>query len=161
MRALRWTIVAVAIMAAAVSPPAHAANTRIEGGWIGPIPCAFTNFDPTTGHFECEGSTLWDGALTGIARYHADGTFDLATGDGSGTVAETFYGIATADRSSGTLAFNETFTIDGATNAIHIVADIIEGSGDWVGSSGQLTFVGVQFSGVAGHGGYSGTWVRP
>jgi hypothetical protein len=161
MRALRWTIVAVAIMAAVMSLPAHAAETRIDGGWIGLIPCALTNFDPTTGHFECEGSTLWDGALTGITTYHVDGTTDLATGDGSGTVAETFYGIATADQSSGTLAFNETFTIDGATNAIHLVARIIGGTGDFAGSRGRLTFVGVLFSVVAGHGGYSGTWVRP
>lgn len=161
MRGLRWMIVAVAVMAGAVSLPAHAGSTRIEGGWLGPIPCAFTNFDPTTGDFECQGSTLWDGALTGVATYQADGTFDLATGDGWGTVAETFHGIATADRSSGTLAFNETFTIDGATNAIHIDAEIIEGTGDWVGSKGRLTFVGVQFSGAAGHGGYSGRWIRP
>jgi hypothetical protein len=161
MRALRWTIVAVALMAAAVSPPAHAADTRIEGGWIATIPCAYTNFDPTTGDFECEGSTLWDGALTGITTYHADGTLDLATGDVSGTIAETFYGIATADRSSGTLAFEETFTIDGATNTIHLVARIIGGTGDFAGSRGRLTFVGALFSVVAGHGGYSGTWVRP
>lgn len=161
MHRLLWKIVIVAIMVAATTVPAEAASTKVEGGWIGPVPCLFTSIDPLTGQFSCQSSSSWDGALTGVTFYSGEGTLDLTTGDASGTIKETFHGVATADGSTGTLELIEKFTLNGATNAIHIDARIVGGTGDFADSHGRLTFVGVQLSGVAGHGGYHGTWVRP
>jgi hypothetical protein len=148
-------------------PNAASASKKqeIRGGWIGAVPCAFTSYNPspgapTTGTFTCTSGTFWDGSWTGQTMYTAKGTINFLTGDSSGTLDETFYGIATADQSSGTLRFSERYRIYGATNTVHIDVTIVGGTGDWVGSKGHLTFDGVQFLGVAGHGGYAGTWIR-
>jgi hypothetical protein len=146
------------------SARAHAVQVR--GGWIGAIPCLITSYTPspdapTTGAIYCTSGTLWDGGWTGQTMYTVHGKINFLTGDSSGTLKETFYGIYTADDSQGTLTFVERYKLDGATNGLHIDLKITGGTGDWVGSRGTSTFDGTQFLGLAGHGGYSATWIRP
>jgi hypothetical protein len=152
------------LVPANASAKAHAQPVR--GGWVGALPCAFTSLtpsssDPTQDAFSCVSGTVWDGSWTGQTMYTAQGTINLLTGDARGTLDETFYGVSTLDQTTGTLHFLERFFVQGATDTIHIDLKLTGGTGDWVGSRGTATFDGVQASGVAGHGGYSGTWIRP
>jgi hypothetical protein len=169
MRVFRITSFVLGIVLLSALFPVHASASKkqsIRGGWVGATPCVITSYDPspsdpTTGTFSCVGSTTWDGSWTGQTEFAVKGTINFLTGDASGTLEETLYGIATADQSTGSLQFTERFRVYGATNTLHIDLKIVGGTGDWVGSRGQLTFDGLQFLGVAGHGGYAGTWIRP
>ena len=158
--------VSVSVLLVLIPNTASASKKQeIRGGWIGAIPCAITSYNPspgapTTGTFTCSSGTFWDGSLTGQTTYTVHGQIDFLTGNSTGTLEETFYGVATADQSTGTLSFKERYRADGATNTLHIDVDIVGGTGDWIGSKGHLTFDGVQFVAVAGHGGYAGTWIR-
>ena len=138
----------------------------IRGSWIGAIPCLFTHVKPVPGHLTtveitCNTSTIWLGGWTGVTHAIAKGTFNLVTGDSTGTISETFYGMATADRSVGTLKFSEVYRLDGATSTIHIVATMVAATGDFAGATGRVVFDGVELLGLQGQGGYAGTWTRP
>jgi hypothetical protein len=115
---------------------------------------------PTTGTFDCTSGTLWDGGWTGHTTYSVHGKINFLTGDSSGTLEETFYGVYTGDQSHGTLTFVERYRIDGATNSLHIDLKITGGTEDWAGSRGTATFDGTQVLGLVGHGGYTATWIR-
>lgn len=159
-------IAAGALVALGLAPPPAAAATgrskaqpqAVRGSWVNPA-CAFTDYDPVTGAFHCTSSGVWTGTWTGVTHVEAEGKYDLVTGSGSGTIKETFVGRA-SDATTGTLRFTETWIIDGPALTIHIDARIIEGTGDWVGATGQATFDGTVASGT-GFGGYAGSWTRP
>lgn len=157
---------AIVLLILSLATPASASKKQlVSGGWIGAIPCAFTSYTPspetpTAGTFSCSSGTFWDGGWTGQTTYTVNGKIDFLTGDSSGTLTETFYGVYTGDQSSGTLSFVERYRLVGATNSLHIDVKITGGTGDWVGSRGTATFDGTQFLGVAGHGGYTATWIR-
>jgi hypothetical protein len=106
----------------------------------------------------CSSVEIWDGAWNGVNRYTASGTFDLITGDVRGTVHELFTGVERPEDIRGTLRFLATFSIDGATSAQHVDARIVGSSGGFAGSQGEVFFDGVQISGAAGEGGYTGSW---
>ena len=156
-------VVVVLVTAGLAAPPATARNADgathqvVRGGWVNPA-CVFTNYDPVTGAFQCTSSTTWTGVWTGVTHVEAEGTFDV-TGSGSGTVEETFIGRA-SDGSAGTLRFTEPWVADGPSLTIHIDARIVEGTGDWVGATGRVSFDGTIASG-SGFGGYVGSWTRP
>jgi hypothetical protein len=141
-------------------------RTVVRGGWIGELPCVITSYTPsqetpTTGTFDCTSGTLWDGGWTGQTTYSIHGKTNLLTGDSSGTLEETFYGVYTGDQSHGTLTFVERYRLNGATNSIHIDLKITGGTGDWVGSRGTATFDGnAGVLGLVGHGGYAAIWIR-
>ena len=163
----RRIVMCVIVLVVAGTPATASASHKIavRGGWIGAVPCAFTSYTPsadapTTGTFDCTSGTLWDGGWTGQTVYTVHGKINFLTGDSSGTLSETFYGVYTGDQSSGTLTFVEKYRLDGATNGLHIDLKITGGTGDWAGSRGNATFDGTQFLGIAGHGGYVATWVR-
>ena len=161
----RCLLSALVLVSLLWSMPAEGATgrttTTVAGGWTSLINCAFTAFDPATGKFACTGSTLWDGAWTGITHYTASGVFNLTTGDVRGSIDEVFTGVYTTDHSMGTLTFHESFTIDGATNAILITANITGSSGDatFGCSKGRVTFDGIDTP-ATGLGGYEGKWVH-
>jgi hypothetical protein len=143
---------------AAVAPPGEI-TTEVGGSWIQWANCVFISFDPTTGDFRCVGGSTWEGAWTGITHYDVTGNIDPTTGDMRGAFTEIFTGTALDDKSTGTLTFRETFTIRGATQALHIEADIVGGDGapTWRCSSGHVTFDGLDPL-VTGIGGYHGSW---
>lgn len=158
-------VVAVAVVATGLAGlPAAARSTDgasrqvVRGGWVSPA-CVFTNYDPVTGALRCTSSTTWTGVWTGITHVEAEGTFDVVTGSGSGTIEETFIGRA-SDGTTGTLRFIETWVADGPSLTIHIDASIVDGTGDWVGATGKVSFDGTLASG-SGFGGYVGSWTRP
>jgi hypothetical protein len=156
-----------ALIAVAGAAPPVAASTvghgkpqsqTVRGSWVSPT-CAFTDYDPVTGAFECTASSQWTGSWTGITTAQAEGTYDFVTGSGSGTIKETFVGRS-SDGTTGTLRFTETFVADGPSLTLHVDARIVEGTGDWVGATGYATFDGTLSSGT-GFGGYAGSWTRP
>jgi hypothetical protein len=161
----RSVAVAVAGALAAIGSAAPASAARasheqpVHGDWQTLVACVMTRYDPATGRGSCDGSTLWRGTWTGVTHYTVRGFFDLVTGDASGTIGETFVGMSD-DGGSGTLRFNERFTLDGATSALHIDAWLLGGTGSFAGSRGFVTFDG-QENAVFGSGTYAGTWTRP
>ena len=164
-RVRRTATIAVALLAAlSVAVPASAAGTHgpkrqvVRGSWVSPT-CVFTDYDPVTGAFRCTSSTTWTGTWTGVTHVEGEGTFDVLTGSGSGTIKETFVGRA-ADGTTGTLQFTERWVADGPSLTIHIDARIVAGTGDWTGTSGQVAFDGTMASG-SGFGGFVGSWTRP
>jgi hypothetical protein len=148
---------------AVMAPPALASNTRgevVAGQWGGAVPCVPTSADPTTGETTCLGSTTWIGGLTGQTHYVFTGTLDLTTGAGSGKIDETFIG-RDADGRTGTLRFTETIASKPtglpATGSVVIDAKVVEATGDFAGTRGELVFEGT-VNAVAGDlGTYSGT----
>lgn len=157
-------VVVVLVIAGLVTPPSAARTTPtasahvVRGGWVSPT-CVFTNYDRVTGAFRCTSSTSWTGVWTGVTRVEGEGTVDVVTGSGSGTIEETFVGRA-SDGTAGTLQFIETWVADGPSLTIHIDAHIVEGTGDWVGATGRVSFDGTMADG-SGFGGYVGSWTRP
>lgn len=133
-------------------------HQTVRGGWVSPT-CVFTDYDPVTGAFHCTSSTQWTGTWTGVTHVQGEGTFDFVTGSGSGTVEETFAGRA-SDGTTGTLRFTETWVVDGTAMTIHVDARVVEGTGDWIGATGRVSFDGTMSSG-SGFGGYAGSWTRP
>jgi hypothetical protein len=92
-----------------------------------------------------------------VARYA--GTLDAVTGDGNGTIDETFVGRA-SDGRSGTLNFQGTVEITGADHSLHILETMIDSTGDFAGSTGSVAFDGIILGG-AGIGGIRGQWTPP
>jgi hypothetical protein len=103
---------------------------------------------------------VWSGTLTGVTHLMLAGTINLLTGDSSGTIDETFIGRS-SDGGTGTLHLAETFTVNGAANTLHIDATILGGTGDFVGSSGEIRFDGLDLPTGQGEGTYTGIWHRP
>jgi hypothetical protein len=159
------TIVVAALVAGllvASSQPALASSPRTEhvaGDWVNALPPVITAYDPATGHFSGSGSSVWTGSWTGTTTWTTTGTLDLLTGDVEGTLDETFDGRS-ADGDNGTLHFIETYTVDGATSRIHIDARLVDGSGDFAGSRGRVTFDGLSLPSGQGGGTYAGRWTR-
>jgi hypothetical protein len=149
-------VAAAATLAAAASGPPAAVAEGVEGSWQQLVNCAFTHYDPATHAMGCDGSTLWRGTWTGVTHYRVAGTYDLLTGDSSGTFHETFYGHDARGR-RGTLSFNDRYTITGATSTIHIVGAITGGTGGFVGARGTVRFDGTD-NVLTGSGRYSGDW---
>lgn len=143
-------------------PAATAASkgtSTVHGGWVGEMPCVITaatpNTDaPTVVPVTCESGTTWDGAWTGHTHYVITTTADLATGDSSGTIDETFIGVDTATSTPGTLHLTGTVTANGADNTLVVDEHIVGGSGAFDGMTGHAVFEGTQLSGLVGHGGY-------
>lgn len=138
-------------------------TTTVGGSWVNVLACVFTSFDPATGAFTCTSSSTWEGSWTGITHFDAEGVIDPATGDLRGTFTETFIGTHLADRSMGSLTFVESFTVEGATGAVLIEADIVRGSGDptFGCSSGHATFDGFAAPAAGSSlGGWRGTWTH-
>jgi hypothetical protein len=149
--ALAATVAALATAPAAAAPPA-------SGTWQQLVNCAITSYDLTSEHMTCIGSSLWRGTLQGITRYKVDATYGLLSGDGHGTIDETFYGRS-SDGRRGSLRFQETFTATGATQGMQIDAHSVGGTGGFARSSARFRFDGVDNI-VTGHGTYAGDW-RP
>ena len=164
----RWCVLALAALLVgtplaneAAAAPKGKTKSTVGGSWVQWANCVFTSFDPASGDFSCVGGTTWEGSWTGVTSYEIEGNLDLATGDTRGTIDETFVGTYLPDMSTGSLRFRESFTLDGATFAVHIEAHVVEGSGDptFECSSGRATFDGLAPL-VTGFGGYHGTWVH-
>lgn len=140
---------------------AESAATSVGGSWVNGISCVPTSYHPDSGAITCAGSSIWQGAWTGVTTYEVQGVSDPKTGDLTGTITETFTGTYTADHSAGTLGFAESLRVDGATGAVRIEAEILRGAGDatFRCSAGHVTFDG--FSppgGLAAFGGWHGEW---
>lgn len=144
----------------AVAAPAQHA---VSGTWQEIVPVSMTSYtpsagDPLTGQYQGIGSTLWQGTWTGVTHYTMQGTANLVTGAGSGTLQETFVGRS-ADGGTGTLDFSEsyTLTVDGT---LSIQARIVGGTGDFARAHGSVAFLGHQYGVATGNGAYSGRWSR-
>jgi hypothetical protein len=138
------------------APVGHAAErVAVSGNWMSIVNCAFTSYDPLTGHMTCVGSTLWTGGLTGVTRYDVTGTYDVLTGNSQGTLHEIFRGHDTAGR-RGTITFDEQYVLDGAASKIHIDAAAVAGTGGFAGARGRMTFDGTD-NPATGFGTYVGT----
>jgi hypothetical protein len=158
----RSIVIVVSVLSALTPLPGRAAEataTTVGGSWVGALPCVFTSLDPATGKFTCTGSTTWQGSWTGLTHFDIKGVMDPSTGDMRATATETFVGLA--GRSTGSLMFTESMTLEGPTGAVLVEGDIVSGSGDpaFRCSSGHVSFDGFVFPGVAGGlGGWRGTW---
>jgi hypothetical protein len=144
---------------------AAAAAEPVEGGWIEALPCAPLGFAPAAGgptmvSFTCTAGTLWDGAWTGQTHFVFRGTQDVTTGDGTGTLDETFVGVAPALHLQGSLHLLGDVVFHGASNSIRIHETIVDATGEFAGASGEVSFEGL-VSGTLGHGGYHGSWTHP
>lgn len=140
--------------------PAHAAGpTPVSGSWQQLVNCAFTSYDPLSGAMACAGSSHWRGTWTGLTVYHAQGNYDLISGDSTGQLTETFRGRDTDGR-RGTLVFHETYLLVGSTSTIHITTQIVRATGGFTGARGHATFDGTDNI-ATGFGNYSGTWTPP
>jgi hypothetical protein len=158
MHRFRLTLATAAILTLTGTAGASAA-VPVKGSWQQLINCAFTRYNPLNGDFACLGASLWHGTWTGITHYRAHGTYDVLTGDSTGTLIETFHGH---DRDSrrGTLTFEESYTLVGATSAIHIDTHIIDATGDFTHARGKATFDGTDNI-ATGFGTYTGRWSPP
>jgi hypothetical protein len=162
-RTITRPLAALAAAAAVLTPPAVAGaqaapRAAVHGSWMSLVNCAATGYDPVSKRLTCVGSTLWQGTWNGVTDYVGTATYDALSGDASGTLTETFHGRA-SDGGRGTLTFFETFTIDGATSALHIDAQLLDGSGDFTGARGEVSFDGVDNI-AAGNGTYAGWWAH-
>ncbi|MEA2273073.1 MAG: hypothetical protein QOI98_1781 [Solirubrobacteraceae bacterium] len=153
-RSLKFALTVAAVLAFVVPTTAAARTVPVEGRWQQLVNCAITSYNPFTKEFSCIGSSLWTGALTGVTDYVATGTFHALSGDAAGTIRETFRGRDDLGH-RGTIAFTETFTLDGGASLIHIDATALGGTRGFAGVRGRLQFDG--FDNVAtGFGPYTG-----
>lgn len=165
-------LLAVASLGAAALPTAAASSdggraTKVSGTFVNPAPGAVCTDgqvrDPGVGQgyidFECTGTSFLSGSWTGTETSELNGTWDLSTGDIQGTTRATFIGRA-ADGSFATLEREGTATCDGETFWCHVEERIIDGTGDFEGSQGHVTFEGTLVGNV-GSGEYWGLWIRP
>lgn len=156
-------LAALALMGLAPGAQAGARTHAVSGSWQEVVPVSMTSYtpsagDPLTGRYQGIGSTLWQGTWTGVTHYVMQGTANLVTGAGSGTLQETFVGRSD-DGGTGTLDFSETYTLaDDGTLVIQ--ARITGGSGDFARARGSVSFLGQQYGVATGNGSYSGRWTR-
>ena len=142
------------------APEATTVTEPTNGGWINEL-CAADHFDPQTGAVSCWGATQFVGTWTGHTVAYVQGHADLSTGNiRIDRIDETFVGVA-PDGSSGTLQCLEHGFLDGKAKTLYIEADIIKGTGDWVGASGRFVFDGFMTGDATGWGGWHGQWTRP
>ena len=150
--------VSVSLSMAPSALAARGGSERLTGDWGGAVPCVPTAVDTSSNQVSCVGSTTWAGSLTGQTHYTFDGTTDLVTGAGEGTIDETFVGWDEQGR-VGTLRFSETIASvpSGIPNTgyVRIEARVVDGSGGFEGARGRLVFVGT-VSTVGAIGTYSG-----
>lgn len=119
--------------------------------------------DPTTVDFTLTGTQstatgTWEGQ---IVTTHGEGTINLLTGEASGTADATFIGSSDGV-GTGTISIRGDFKfgpVDPATGRQTLIekSRIIDGTGDFAGSRGEVTFTG-SFVGGLGKGDYSGAW---
>lgn len=133
----------------------------VTGSFVSPLPCIPTSANPARNQIDCAGSSTWLGSLSGVTLYRATTTYDLISGAGTGTIAETFDGRS-ADGRSGTLTFAETVTSTPTgvpdTGTLYLVADVVGGSGGFARARGSILFVGT-VNGAQTSGGYHG-WLE-
>lgn len=150
---------AVLVTAISVAAPAQAATRQpVNGKWQQIISAVPLSYNPFTHAMDFIGASLWTGTFNGITHYRAQGTFDLLTGQGHGTLNETFIG-SSSDGGHGCISFVETLTV-GPGGVTHIDTRLVHGTGDFTGATGVVTFDGVANT-VTGSGTYSGWWSRP
>jgi hypothetical protein len=113
--------------------------------------------DPTTGSYEGVGSTLWQGTWTGLTHYAIQGTANLVTGAGSGSLTETFVGRS-SDGRRGTIRLGETYVLDAAGH-LRIRARVTDATGQFIGGRGSMTFDGTMVGIATGSGTYRGRWL--
>lgn len=157
-------LVLLACLAVTLPAPGALAAPRthaVSGTWQEVVPVSMTSYtpsagDPLNGQYQGVGSTLWQGTWTGVTHYTMQGTANLVTGAGSGTLQETFVGRST-DGGTGTLDFSESYTV-AVDGTISIQARIVGGTGDFAGARGSVDFLGHQYGVATGNGTYSGRW---
>jgi hypothetical protein len=153
------SIITVALCLAAVVPARAFAAAPVHGSWQQLANCLFTHYDPLGGGFGCEGSSVWQGTWTGVTVYHAEGTYDVLSGDSAGRLQETFRGHD-VDGRRGTISFDESYVLVGSTSMIHIDARIAGATGGFAGARGAVTFDGTD-NVATGFGTYAGRWSPP
>jgi len=142
------------------TPGAGTVTETTNGGWINEF-CAGDHFDPQTGEVSCWGATQFVGTWTGHTLAYVQGHVDLSNGNiRIDRIDETIVGVA-PDGSSGTLHCLEHGFLDGKAKTLYIDADIIKGTGDWVGATGHYVFDGFMTGDATGWGGWHGEWTRP
>jgi hypothetical protein len=138
--------------------PVATRTSVVRGGWVNEAGCipvgAGTTEDPDVISLTCSGGSIWDGELTGHTVVHVDATL-TTSGAMHGTYEEFFVGTYLGDDSHGGLRTRGTVDVfeDGAFTAR---AAIVEGTCDWLGSTGSMAY-----DGFAVNGGYVGEWTRP
>jgi len=168
MRRLRGVLVGIAVAGAVLAGPmpgSASSETVVRGGYLSVLPTTFTHVKPNPRHpgrvaFTLVGGSVWDGSFTGHTYYTASGTYDLVSGDVSGTVDERLIGVVTATRRRGILHVAGTFRLDGSTNALIVSETILGGAGAFAGSRGWLEFDAFILPTSTGYGGYHGEWIQ-
>jgi len=157
------TVVALVAALGGLAPPSEAAKglgtSSVVGNWTQLVNCAITSYNPLTKQATCVGSSMWTGTWTGLTHYVFQGTLDLITGDAQGTLSETFSGTSSSG-GTGTLQFQESLTLVGATSTLHIDATLTSGTGDFSGARGSVAFDGTDNL-ATGFGTYAGWWQLP
>jgi hypothetical protein len=157
---LAGAALATSAPAVPASSPRDGRALAVTGDWVDAAPCIPASFDPATGRFSATCSSIWTGTWIGVTKAQLDGTTNLLTGDTTGTIDETFIGRSD-DGGTGTLRLRETLEVDGNSSTLVIDATIVQGTGDFRGSRGHVTFTGLVAPDGQGAGMYSGRWVRP
>lgn len=135
-------------------------DTKLSGTWV-VSGCAPTSVPsqgglPMSYSGRCLGEVTdsWRGYYVDDEQVVEDSSLSL---HGRGVLI--VYGKA-ADGTCGSLRIRTTTATDGSTDALRSTARILSGTGDWVGSTGHYSTVGV-FDTAVGTGTYQGTWHRP
>lgn len=158
---IRLASAAIIATGALSSPVAHASGRTVDvtGAWQqdGAV-CTVDSVDASNvAHLTCTGLATAEGDWTGLFKEQVVANLDLNTGNSWGTSTQEFTGRA-SDGGTGTITMNEDFTI--ASNcALHGIAKITGGTGDFAGSSGRYEAFGCSFA--VGLGGYTARWIRP
>ena len=143
---------------------AHPAPITVRGAWFNDVPAFYCypgtikpgpGTPPGSVQLSCLGGSAYAGAWTGHTQFTQASTV-YQNGDIRGTYDEWFYGIYTADDTTGGIHWHGTYGVDAATNAFFADATIIGGTCGFAGSTGT-----VSFSGISTNGGYVGSWSHP
>lgn len=157
-------LLAIVMMVCFASLPQAQAGGReivVRGGWVNDAPCLIvdpngTSVDPDAPSMEitCTGTTFWNGGFTGRTVITVQARID-ARGNIEGTADEWFYGVYTADNTTGGLHMTHRFSVDGATGGFVSEATLTGGTCGFAGSKGAGTFIG-----HSTFGGYTWSWKR-